>query len=146
MLYPQNGNRIVAIDPVTSSGETSHQQPRQRGPKTVKGAQSDPNYVSRLLLDCAGIFFTKSSPLPTYFTVRSECLPGGPKIIVTPLVTSHHPTYAQTPRNVARDRQTDRVGGMTSDARGSARSGDRCRNAMSCVIDSCSSSSSSSWV
>jgi len=36
-----------------SSGVTSHRQPRQcRGPKTVKGTQSDPNYVSRLLLDC----------------------------------------------------------------------------------------------
>jgi len=41
--------------------------PGAQGPKTVKGAQSDPNYVSRLL-------------------ARSECLPGeGPKIIVTPL-------------------------------------------------------------
>jgi len=29
-------------------------------------------------------YFTKSSPLPTYFTVRSECFPGGAKIIVTP--------------------------------------------------------------
>ena len=37
-----------------------------QGPKTVKGAQSDPNYVSRLL-------------------ARSECLPGGPNIIVAPL-------------------------------------------------------------
>jgi len=37
------------------------------GPKTVKGAQSDPNYVSRLLLDC----------------VANVCW--GPKIIVTPL-------------------------------------------------------------
>jgi len=36
---------------ITDSGVTSHRQPRQ-GPKTVKGAQSDPNYVSRLLLDC----------------------------------------------------------------------------------------------
>ena len=39
-----------------SSGVTSHRQPRQcrggQGPKTVKWAQSDPNYVSRLLLDC----------------------------------------------------------------------------------------------
>ena len=35
------------------------------GPKTVKGAQNDPNYVSRLLLDC---------------------VVGGPKITVTPLV------------------------------------------------------------
>jgi len=33
----------------------THRQLRQcrgQGPKTVKGAQSDPNYVSRLLLDC----------------------------------------------------------------------------------------------
>jgi len=40
--------------------------PGAHGPKTVKGAQSDPNYVSRLL-------------------ARSEYLLGGPKIIVTPL-------------------------------------------------------------
>jgi len=33
--------------------------PGAEGPKTVKGAQSGPNYVSRLL-------------------ARSECLPGGP--------------------------------------------------------------------
>jgi len=46
-----------------------------QGPKTVKGAQSDPNNVSRLLLDCVPVFH-KISPLPTYFTVRSECLPG----------------------------------------------------------------------
>jgi len=50
-------------------GATSHRQPRQcrggQGPKTVKWAQSDPNYVSRLL-------------------ARSECLPGGAKL-VTPL-------------------------------------------------------------
>jgi len=50
-----------------ASGVTSHRQPRQcRVPRTVKGAQSHPNYVSRLL-------------------ARSECLPGGAKIIVTPL-------------------------------------------------------------
>jgi len=39
---------------------TSHRQPWQcqgaQGPKTVKGAQSDPNYVSRLLLDCVPVF------------------------------------------------------------------------------------------
>jgi len=43
------------------SGVTSHRQPRQcrgaQGPKTVKGAQSDPNYVPRLI-------------------AHSECLPG----------------------------------------------------------------------
>ena len=45
------------------------------------------------------MYFTKSSPLPTYFTVpdRSlfiipKCLPVGPKIIVTPLIRS---TYDQ---------------------------------------------------
>ena len=39
------------------SGVTSHRQPRQCwGPKTVKGAQSDPNYVSRLLLDSVPVF------------------------------------------------------------------------------------------
>ena len=40
--------------------------PGAQGRKTVKGAQSDPNYVSRLL-------------------ARSECLPGGGKIVITPL-------------------------------------------------------------
>jgi len=39
------------------SGVTSHWQPGNAGgPKTVKGAQSDPNYVSRLLLDCVPVF------------------------------------------------------------------------------------------
>jgi len=55
---------------VEDSGVTSHRQPRQcrgQGPKTVKGAQSGPNYVSRLL-------------------ARSDCLPGGAKIVVTLLV------------------------------------------------------------
>ena len=58
--------------------------PGAQGPKTVKGAQSDPIYISRLLLDCVPVFH-KIITLPTYFTVRSECLPGGAKIIVTPL-------------------------------------------------------------
>jgi len=53
-----------------SGGVTSHRQPWQcrgtQGPRTVNGAQSDPNYVSRLL-------------------ARSECLPGAQKITVTPL-------------------------------------------------------------
>jgi len=39
------------------SGVTTHRQPRQcREPKTVKGAQSDPNYISRQLLDCVPVF------------------------------------------------------------------------------------------
>ena len=46
----------TTVTAVQASGATSHRQPRQchgeGPPKTVKGAQSDPNYVSRLLLDC----------------------------------------------------------------------------------------------
>jgi len=60
-------NRVLAgrQDPpwqgaLLGSGVTSHRQPRQcrgaQGPKTVKGTQSDPNYVSRLLLDCVPVF------------------------------------------------------------------------------------------
>ena len=56
--------------PMKTSSITSHRQPRQsppQGPKTVKGAQSDQSYVSRLL-------------------ARRKCLPGGgTKIIVTSL-------------------------------------------------------------
>jgi len=63
-----HGERILKIDSELTesapsvwwtwsiSGVTSHRQPRQcrgaQGSKTVKGAQSNPNYVSRLLLDC----------------------------------------------------------------------------------------------
>jgi len=68
------GSRVVSVLDSGAEGpglNRSHQwQPRQcrgaQGPKTVKGTQSDRNYVSRLL-------------------ARSECLPGGPKIIVAPL-------------------------------------------------------------
>ena len=49
--------------------------PGDQGPKTAKGAQSDPNYVSRLLLDF----------------VANACR-GGAKIIVTPV----HLNYAAT--------------------------------------------------
>ena len=51
--------------------------PGTQGPKTAKGAQSDPNYVSRLL-------------------ACSECLPGATKIIVTPLVSSYQTTRGIT--------------------------------------------------
>ena len=60
-------------------------------PKTVKGAQSDPNYVSRLLLDCVPVFHKiitpayllyRSGPAAIYY---SEMFAGGQKIIVTPL-------------------------------------------------------------
>jgi len=33
-----------------------------QGPKTVKGAQSGPNYVSRLLLDCVPVFHIIITP------------------------------------------------------------------------------------
>jgi len=45
----------TTVTAVQAGGATSHRQPRQchgKGPKTVKRAQSDRNYVSRLLLDC----------------------------------------------------------------------------------------------
>ena len=84
-------------------------------PKTVKGAQSDPNYVSRLLLDCVAVFHKiitpvyllyRSGPVVIYYSeiyslfygcshaVTSSLmtlftLPGGPKIIVTPLPVSN---------------------------------------------------------
>jgi len=49
-----------------NSGVTSHRQPLQcrgaQGPKTVKGAQGDPNYVSRLLLDCVPVFHKIITP------------------------------------------------------------------------------------
>ena len=57
--------------------------PGAQEPKTVKGARSGPNYVSRLLLDCVPVFH-KIITLPTYFTfpdrslfIIPECLPGG---------------------------------------------------------------------
>ena len=47
-------NCSTAHQRLLTSGVTSHWQPRQcrgaQGPKTVKGAQNDPNYVSRLSL------------------------------------------------------------------------------------------------
>ena len=58
---------------VNISGVTSHRQPRQcrgaQGPKTAKGAQSDPNYVSRLLLDCVPVFHIII--IPAYLLYRS---------------------------------------------------------------------------
>ena len=54
-----NSHRPRRVGP---SGITSHRQPRQyRRPKTVKGAQSDPNYVSRLL-DCVPVFHKIITP------------------------------------------------------------------------------------
>jgi len=68
--------------------------PGAQGPKTVKWAYSDPNYGSRLLLDCVPVFHKIITPtyllnLPSrtgrYLLfrnsegelARSECLPGG---------------------------------------------------------------------
>ena len=117
-----------------SSGVTSHRQPGQcRGaqrPKTVKGAQSDPNYASRLLLDSVLVFHKiitaayllfRPGPVAIYYSeiyslfygsghtvtsslltfcnavncrfelvlevqrwtmARSECLAGGPKLLL----------------------------------------------------------------
>ena len=53
--------------------------PGAQGPKTVKGAQSGPNYVSRLLLDCVLVFHKVITPAG-----------GGAKIIVTPLTVYEH--------------------------------------------------------
>ena len=63
------------------------------GGKTIKGAQSGPNYVSRLLLDCVPVFnkiitpaylLYRSGPVAIYY---SEMFAGrGAKIIVTPLI------------------------------------------------------------
>ena len=57
---PADGSSTVA------SGVTSHRQHRQcraaQGPKTLKIAQSDPNYVSRLLLDCVPVFHEIITP------------------------------------------------------------------------------------
>jgi len=54
-----------------SSGVPSDRQPRQcrgaQGPKTVKGAQSDPNYVSGLLLDCVQVFHKIVTPAYIFY-------------------------------------------------------------------------------
>ena len=55
------------------SGVTGHRQPRQcrggPGPQNGKGVQSDPNYVSRLLLDCVPVFHKIITP--AYLLYRS---------------------------------------------------------------------------
>jgi len=70
---------------VTNSPTKNRAQWQCRGaqrPKTVKGAQSDPDYVSRLLLDCVPIFHKIITT--AYLLYRSgpviiipKCLPGG---------------------------------------------------------------------
>jgi len=79
-------------------------------PKAVKGAQSDPNYVSRLLLDCVPVFHKtitsayllyRSGPVAIYSfkggqgPVANVCR-GGAKIIVTPLVRRQRITEHQS--------------------------------------------------
>ena len=53
---------------VARGGVTSH---RPQGPKTVKGAQSDPDYVSRLLLDCVPVFHKIITPAYLHVLYRS---------------------------------------------------------------------------
>jgi len=81
--------------------------PGAQGPKTVKGAQSDQNYVSRLLLVCVPVFHQNF----TYFNVPDRSLfiipvanvcRGGPKIIVTPLADWFGLTLAPPPLRLPR--------------------------------------------
>jgi len=98
--------------------------PDGQGPKTVKGAQSDPNYVSRLLLDCVPVFHKCGSL--THFAMQSTVdlnwhqrfngglgsvanVCWGPKIIVTPMrdgipgpQTVTHPSTNRARRRVTR--------------------------------------------
>jgi len=59
--------------------------PGGQGPKTVKGAQSDPNYVSRLLLDCVPVRHKVINPAYLLYRSYRMFAGGGAKIIVTPL-------------------------------------------------------------
>jgi len=77
-----NSHRPRRVGP---SRVTSHRQPRQcrggQGPKTVKGAQSDPNYVSLSTIKtvirlCSGI----SQNHNPCARARSESLPGAQKL------------------------------------------------------------------
>jgi len=54
--------------------------PGAQGPKMVKGAPSDPNYVSRLLLDCVPVFYKIITPA-SYFTISDRSLFIIPKFI-----------------------------------------------------------------
>ena len=79
----QISNSILVGEAVLASGVMPS------GPKTVKGAQSYPNYVSRLLLDGVPVFHKiitpayvlfRSGPVAIYYSqrwtrARSECLP-----------------------------------------------------------------------
>ena len=56
------------------------------GAQTVKGAQSDPNYVSRLLLDCVPVFHKiitpayvlyRSGPVAIYYSEIYSLFYGG---------------------------------------------------------------------
>ena len=99
--------------------------PGDPGPKMVKGAQSDPNYVSRLLcgdnvkvsllvwhtrytdtfcnaVDCR---FELALEVQRWTRARSECLPGGPKIIVTPLIVTECTVVLMSCRSVCVDGQ-----------------------------------------
>ena len=47
---------LVFVGARHTAGSILRRNTGGQGPKTVKGAQSDPNYVSRLLLDCVPVF------------------------------------------------------------------------------------------
>ena len=67
-----------------------------QGPKTVKGAQSDPNYVSRLLLDCVPVFHKiithayllhRSGPVAIYYSEIYSLLYGSGHTVTSSLLT-----------------------------------------------------------
>ena len=80
---------MLALRLAGNSGVTSHRQPRQcrgaKGPKTAKGAQSDPNYAPRPLLDCVPVFHKIITPAyllnlsedGRYLSFRNVCREGG---------------------------------------------------------------------
>ena len=74
--------------------------PSCRPTNSVKAlkAQSDPNHVSRLLLDCVPVFHKictpayllyHSGPVAIYYSLFYHMFAGGAKIIVTPLTFLH---------------------------------------------------------
>jgi len=76
--HPVVAERCEWRDGAVSSGVTSRRQPWQyregAGAQTAKGAQSNPNYVSRLLLDCVPVFHKIITTAYSYFTVPDRSL------------------------------------------------------------------------
>ena len=73
-MYTENENALWGQQRTLSSGVTiaigSPDNAGAQGPKTVKEAQSDPNYVSRLLLDCVPVFHKISLTVSMAYTVH----------------------------------------------------------------------------